>query len=351
MASEDANQSQLADTKDSVWAADTHHQAYILDQIVNNDIGLCNDIVLRSANAYCSSSWAAFIVARRLFEQLAKLVSPNMDARKIGHRLKTRWWDEIDKEDPYNHVAEGLVDGLKGGFGWWNAMVQSPWADIEAMLDHVETTFNAKEYVLYAPQRPGAAIHPLLPMALADAVSMLTGMLRYRKQGIRVADTTNGRVRNLIGRTFVDHAGVNLNIHLLNTILKGAGGYLVLWSQIFNLLRASKHVAHTSIQSEIKFRDGTENDASKMVVPSSGYYDYHHLQAVGVLMGMFAGDEGLAAAHVDVAKVLANIRDWRLQFFIRISEVEALTVVDRVLTDTTGGALRQRMNIAARWDI
>ena len=47
------------------------------------------------------------------------------------------------------------------------------------------------------------------------AASVLTGMLRYRKQGIRVTGTTNGRVRNLIGRTFVDHAGVNLNIHLL----------------------------------------------------------------------------------------------------------------------------------------
>ena len=348
MTSDDANQDQLADTKDIVWATDTHHQTYILDLIVNNDVGLFNDMVLRSTNAYCSSSWAAFIVANRLFEQLVKLVSPKLNPREIGHRVKTRWWDEIDKEAPYDRVTEGLIDGLKGGFGWWNAMVQSPWADVGAMLDHVEMTHNAKEYVLLAPQRPGAAIHPLLPLALADAVSMLSGMLRYGKHGIRIADTTNGRIRNLIGRIFVKNAGVNLNIGLLNAITKEVG-YLVLWSRIFNLLRESKYVASTRVRFEIKFRDGT-NDVDKGERSSARHYDYHQ-QAVSALMDMFNGDEGLAAAHVDVAKVLANIRDWRLQFFIRISEVKVLGMVDRVLTDTTGSALRRQMDIAASWDV
>ena len=346
MISGDANQHQLADTEDSMWALDVDHQVYILDQMVNNDIGLCNDLVLRSTNAYWSSSWAAFIVANRLFEQLAKLVSPKRNPREIGHLVKTRWWDEVDTEEPYNSDLEGLVDGLKTGFKWWNAMVQSPWADVGAMLDHLETTHNDKEYVLLTPQRPEANIHPLLPLALADAASMLSGMLRCGKQGVRVADTTNGRIRNLIGRTFEEHAGVNLNIDLLKAITKEVG-YLVLWSRIFNLLSKRKYVAGTRVQFEVKFRDGT-NRVSKGETSSAGHYDYRQ-QAVGALMNMFDGDEGLAAAHVDVAKELANTRDWRLQFFIKISEVKTLAVVDRVLTDTTGNALRRQMDIAASW--
>ena len=142
MASE--NREQLADTADGMWAMDVGHQTHILDLIVNNDIGLFNDAVLRSTNAYFSSSWAAFIVANRLFEQLAKLVSPELEPRKIGHCVKTRWWDEIDAEAPFDRNPEGLVDGLETGFKWWNAMAQSPWADMGAMLDHLETTKRAK---------------------------------------------------------------------------------------------------------------------------------------------------------------------------------------------------------------
>ena len=329
-----------------MWALDVDHQVYILDQMVNNDIGLCNDSVLRSTKAYWSSSWAAFIVANRLFEQLAKLVSPKGNPREIGHHVKTRWWDEVDTEEPYNSDLKGLVDGLKTGFKWWNAMVQSPWADVGAMLDHLETTRNAKEYILLTPQRPEANIHPLLPLALADAASMLSGMLRCGKQGVRVADTTNGRIRNLIVQTFVEHAGGDLNIDLLNAITKKVG-YLVLWSRIFNSLKESKHTDSIRVPSEIKFRDGT-NRVGRGETFSAGPYHYGQ-QAVGALMNMFDDDEGLAAAHVDVAKVLANTRDWRLQFFIKISEVKTLAVVDRVLTDTTGDALRRQMDIAAIW--
>ena len=60
-------------------------------------------------------------------------------------------------------------------------------------------------------------------------------------------------------------------------------------------------------------------------------------------MEFFDCDDGLAEAHADVAKVLANTRDWRLQFFIKTSEFHPMEVNDGVLTDTTAGAWHPRV--------
>ena len=80
---------------------------------------------------------------------------------------------------------------------------------------------------------------------------------------------------------------------------------------------------------------------------SAEYYDYHRQAAVAALEAMFDGSKDMADAHVDVAAVLRNTRDWRLQCFIAASEERAMETVDGTLTDMTNGAVRRRMNFEA----
>ena len=145
-------------------------------------------------------------------------------------------------------------------------MFQSPWHDWPALLSDVERTRNAKEYVLQHPQEQGAIIHPLLPLALADAVSMLRGMTRLEApDGVQVRDTTIGRIRDLIGRVFTEKCGVNLNLELVNAKIREVG-YLVLWSRIFNVLAQSKYVTTKRVWVKLKYRDGTGDRAVDRVI-------------------------------------------------------------------------------------
>ena len=318
-------------------AMDIYVQCNLLDVLINNDKGMLNDLVLRSFNTYSSSGWASFIVARRLHEQLAKMTTPSLDPKEVGHDL-IRWIDAIEmNKDRQFSTHDSLILGLNTGYAWWNAIFQSPWSTYRELLEHTkDPKGNHKEYSLLEPEKYHAKIHPLHPLALADATKMLCGLLK-NKHGVRVIDTTPGHIRQIISRTFVEHAGVNLDIDQVNQVNKRIG-YLVLWSRVFNLLRPYKRTIRGRDSFQMKYRDGS-GEVAKGERPSQGHYGYDDSGAA-VLMETF-GTEELAAAHLDVATVLANKRDWRLQTFIKCSEYRALVMVDGVLTDTTKGMWRQ----------
>ncbi len=318
---------------------DIYIQCDLLDVLINNDNGMLNDLVLRSFNTYCSTGWASFVVALRLHEQLAKMTTPSLDPRKdIGHDL-TKWHDavQMNRGGRFSDDDE-FVSGMNRGYAWWNAIFQSPWSTYRELLDRTKNSRgNQKAYSLLEPDEEHSKIHPLLPLALADATRMLSGQLDQRGRGVRVVDTTPGHLRQTISRTFVDNAGINLDIDQINRIIKRVG-YLVLWSRVFNLLKSCKRTVGDRASFEIKYRDGSSRIV-KGERPSQGCYGYHD-SGIAKLMETF-GTEELAGAHLDVATVLANTRDWRLQNFIKCSEYRELAMVDGVLTDTTKGNWRR----------
>lgn len=318
-------------------AKDIHIQCDLLDVLINNDKGMLNDLALRSFNTASSTGWASFIVARRLHEQLAKLTTPSLDPMvDIGHDL-TKWYDARQVNESGQFTDDKLVVRLDTGYMWWNAVFQGPWSTYRELLEHTkDLEGNRKEYALLAPHKDHAEIHPLHPLALADATRMLCGRLTG-EHGVRVIDTTLGRIRQIISREFVESAGLNLDIDRVNQIIKRIG-YLVLWSRVFNLLKPCKRTIRGRDSFRMKYRDGSGR-VQEGVRPSRVRYGYND-GGLAVLMETF-GTEELASAHLDVATVLANKRDWRLQTFIKCSEYRELVMVDGVLTDTTKGIWRR----------
>ena len=324
-----------------------HHELDLIDVIINHDMGVANDPVLRYRHVSESSTWwTSFLVTNRSVEQAFKFIAPIAEPRCVGHRLKSKWADII--EGGSHSYGQDVLGSLRNGFRLWQALFQSPWGNLDALLAHVEEQRNAKEYVLIAPDQEGARVNPLLPLALADIAAMSWGAVwtmsepcfDFTRLGVRFADTTLGKLRHIISRIFVDNCGVNLNITLINEMsLKY--GYLRLWSPLFHTLRQYKRTDRPGIRRTLKYRDGSQHET----VTSHGEprYTYAAPHATDALVGFFDGDSGLAGAHADVAEILANTRDWRLQFFINISESRPLEVVDGALTDATGGSWHRRV--------
>ena len=196
-----------------------------------------------------------------------------------------------------------------------------------ALLAHHKEERNAKEYVLILPDRAGARVDPLLPLALADIAAMSWGAVwtmskpgfDFTRIGVRFADTTPGKLRDIISRLFIDHCGVNLNINLVNEKSREYG-YLRLWSLLFHTLHQYKRTDWRSVRRTLKSRDGSQRDVEAVTHHGEPRYTYAAPHATNALVGFFDGDSGLAGAHAGVAETLANTRDWRLQFFINISE-------------------------------
>lgn len=317
----------------------------LMDVVINHDMGLADDLVLAPHGIpEAAPRWASFLVGNRSVEQAFKIIAPIAEPKDIGHNLKSRWADVIDRSPQARE--QDVLGSLRSGYLLWQGLFQSPWRDLDALLAHVESNRNAMEYVLIAPEQRGAQIDPLLPMALADVAAMSWGtawtMSRSgfdpARLGVRLRDTTVGKLRDIIGSYFTDHSGVNLNIELVNEKCR-EHGYLRLWSRVFHALEPCKVTRRPAVQRTMKFRDGTQHEE---IVDYEGAprYAYTAPDASDALVE-YLGEEELARAHVDVAEALANTRDWRLQFFIKMSECAPIDRVDGVLTDSTSGAWRR----------
>ena len=198
---------------------------------------------------------------------------------------------------------------------------------------------NAKEYTLIAPDDHGAHIDPFLPLALADIAAMAWGAIVDRdfapdRLGVRFGDTTVGKLRRTIGRRFAENCGVNLNIDLYNEKCRGRN-YLQLWSEWLHAIGPWKMTCQRRVERTLKYRDGSQNEAVSRV--GRGHYYAYQPEARDALIEAFDGNHGLADAHVDTAHSIANCQDWRLQFFVRMSEARPVELVDGVLTDTLHG--------------
>ena len=324
-----------------------HHELSLIDVIINHDMGLANNSIIRYSHVPVSATWwTSFLVTNRSVEQAFKFIAPIAGPRDIGHRLKSNWADVIEASS--HSYGKDVLGSLRSGYRLWQALFQSPWPDLDALLGYVEEHRNAKEYVLILPDESGARISPLLPLALADIATMSWGAVwtmskpdfDYTRFGVRFADTTPGRLRDIISRCFIGHCGVNLNIDLINE-KSCEYGYLRLWSLLFHSLRQYKQTDRPGIPRALKYRDSSQREA--VTYERERRYTYAMPHATDALMGFFDGDSGLAGAHADVAEILANTRDWRLQFFISISESRPVEVVEGALTDTTGGSWHRRV--------
>ena len=326
--------------KDPAVVLSLQHELDLLDVIINHDMGLAADRVLRYGSVPVSAHWwTSFFVASRSVELAFKFIAPIDKPRNIGHLVKTKWADVIDKmPDTPEH---DMLRSLREGYRHWQALFQSPWPDLDTLLFHYEGCRNAKEYVLIEPEQERAQIDLLLPLALADIATMSWGavwtMIRpdfnSSKFEVRFVDTTSGKLERTIRRIFVHNCGVNLNTDLLNEKYREYG-YLGLWSLIFHAI--SPYRGAERIERVQKSRDGTPNDIT-VTEGGARRHSYGAPETKDKLMELFDDDDGLAGAHADVAEVLANTRDWRLRFFIKTSEFCPMKVVDGVLTDTTDG--------------
>ena len=325
------------------------HELELMDVIINHDMGLANDPVLRFRHVPEPATWwTSFLVTNRSVEQAFKFIVPIANPMDVGHCLKSKWADVIDASS--HSYGKEMLGSLRSGYRLWQALFQSPWTDLGALLGHVEDHRNAKEYVLIDARRRGARIDPLLPLALADIAAMSWGAVwtmgkpdfDYTRFGVRFADTTPGKLRDIISRLFIDHCGVNLNINLVNE-KSSEYGYLRLWSLLFHTLHQYKQTDWRSVRRTLKSRDGSQRDVEAVTYHGEPRYTYATPHATDALVGFFDGDSGLAGAHADVAEILANTRDWRLQFFINISESRPLEVMDGALTDSTGGSWHRRV--------
>ena len=299
------------------------HEVGLLDDILYRDVGTCNDLVLRDANSYFSTGWTAFLVANRLHEQLVKLATPEFEPQKdIGHRIKRQWYNTLESEaDQRRFFTE-----LKIGYSWFQELFQTPWETLEDLYQEVENVQNNKEYALLYMGRdvapdPDRGVHPLLPCALADVVALLADLhLRQEEEkGIETSASSRCKIENAISRSVHDIACVNLNVELTNEAHAEYGGLLGFWSQLFHELRTSKRQVEVREVVPLFYGDGRQ-DGSTVHRPSKGKYEYDAGRAKLRLMHLLKGDEGLMEAYRRWAGLLANKRDWRLQFFIRLSE-------------------------------
>ena len=325
------------------------HEVNLIDVLINHDMGLDNDLVLRHGKVPLAATWwTSFLVTNRSVEQAFKLFAPIAEPRDIGHCLASKWAAAIDGR-PTGKEAEYL-GSLRVGYSMWQALCQSPWPTLDDVLDHMEKKNdgakspprNAKEYTLIAPDDHGAHIDPFLPLALADIAAMAwgaiwvlwTGGFAPDRLGVRFGDTTVGKLRRTIGRRFAENCGVNLNIDLYNEKCRGRN-YLQLWSEWLHAIGPWKMTCQRRVERTLKYRDGSQNEAVSRV--GRGHYYAYQPEARDALIEAFDGNHGLADAHVDTAHSIANCQDWRLQFFVRMSEARPVELVDGVLTDTLHG--------------
>ena len=287
--------------------------------------------------------WTSFLVANRSVEQAIKFFAPlSGSKRAFRHKIKSGWADVVrTRPGTPEHDLYGTLDE---GYRLWNGLFQSGWGSLDALLEHVETLRNRKEYLLIEPTLEGAQIDPMLPLALADIARMVWRMgwrvNRSRgtpKIGVRFGDTSVGEIRRVISRIFEAECGVNLNLDLLNAKTR-EHGWLPMWSLIFHILCPSKYTRTDRIPIVLKFRDG--QPAGEGSRPGEPYETYHQERAVASLVDLF-GEEQLADAHVDAARVMLKSSNWRLRYFIQASEHTPLVIIDGMLTDTSKGAWRR----------
>ena len=338
--------------KDPMTPLAISHEVSLIDVLINHDMGLDNDLVLRHRQVPPFASWwTSFLVTNRSVEQAFKFFAPIAEPRDIGHRLASKWRTQIDGR-PTGKEAKYL-GSLRVGYSMWQALFQSPWPTLDDVLDHLEkkddrakpVPRNAKEYTLIAPDDYGARIDPFLPLALAEIAAMAWGAIWVLgaadftpdRFGVRFGDTTVGKLRRIIGRIFEESSGVNLNLDLYNEKCKGRN-YLQLWSEWLHAIRPYRERHQRRIERTLKYRDGSQHEAVSSV--GREYYTYRP-QARDALIDAFDGDTGLADAHVDTAQSIVNHPDWRLQFFIKMSEATPVKSVDGLLTDTLHGKWHQ----------
>lgn len=287
--------------------------------------------------------WTSFLVANRSVEQAIKFFAPlSGSKRAFRHKIKSGWAD-VARTRP-GTPEHDLYGTLDEGYQLWNGLFQSRWGSLDALLEHVETLRNEKEYVLMEPTLEGAQIDVMLPLALADIARMVWRMA-WRvnprrgtpKIGVRFGDTSVGATRRVISDIFMAECGVNLNIDLLNAKIR-EHGWLPMWSLIFHTLHASKYTRRDQITDVWKFRDGQPADEGSRY--GEPYKTYDQERAVASLVDLF-GEEQLADAHVDAARAMLKSQNWRLRYFIQASEHRPLVIIDGVLTDTSAGAWRQ----------
>ena len=206
--------------------------------------------------------------------------------------------------------AVGTLDGVR----WVRLLPLPPLSDT-----------TSKNTGCKARRSRGAAIHPCCLWPWRMRCPCCRAGWAAVSKGYGFADTTNGRIRNLIGRTFVDCAGYNLNLDLLNAKTKEIG-YLVLWSRTLNLLRGSKSIVDTRIAFEMKARDGS-NAFIKGDTSSTGRYAYSS-QAVGVLTACSTVTKAWLQPMWMWPRYSPTRGYWRLQCFIAVSLAMLEKVVD-----------------------
>ena len=287
-------------------------------------------------------SWTAFLVANRSFELACKFVAPNVgDPRKIGHNLKSCWADVIKASPATLGDENTLYASLSFGYRHWNALFNSPWEDLDALLadvyDGKPQPRNAKEYAMLDPDADGAFIHPLLPMALAELAGLLWGSVaRWESDappGVHYRDSTVGKIQWVVGRTFETESGVNHDLDRFNAVMRELG-WFHMWSRVFHVLRPFKRQRQVPVTRSVKCRRG--GPPITMTDPGTPQPTYSQYDAAKALTPMF-GDPQLADACVDVAGVLVKSKSWRVRSFIAASELHPLMLVNGVLTDVTGG--------------
>ena len=338
----------------SLFWPDVNHQIDQLESLINNDHGLCRDAVQYAPPTRSGIyGWASFLVAHRLHEQAATMFVRELNPRKVGHCLKSEWLDPL-KDIAIDCKDDKRAVGLETGYKWWNAIFQSPWADYEDMLQVVENGFNDKEYGILEPEKEGADIHPLLPLALADAAQMMLGAIRRENleklpgergdRGIYKRDTTPFYIREIIKTAYLDYAGANLSFDLLNEKIREAGSFLILWSRAFHVLRLFRVPVYKVKRNVTKDRSDGSSVIGVYEEKVLVGYEYELEKSSAALMGrLFDGDSGLAKAFVDIAQVLKDIRDWRLQAFITTSGYRPFVVANGDITDATKGQWRKEL--------
>ena len=300
----------------------------MLDDILFRDVGACNDLVLRDGNAYFSTGWTAFVTANRLHEQLLKRATPDLQPKRegeagIGHLILKKWFDVLAAEQQQRPFFEQM----NIGYSWFQALFQTPWQTLRDLYQEVESTQNEKEYTLHSMPEgtSGTGVHPLLPCALADVISMLSDLLCYGQDegdglNIRTKSCSIHRIGSVIGRELTEVGCVNLNVELMNAVYSDYGGEIGVWSRLFHDLKGAAMLEQTRETMPLFYGDAPHLDGSTISRPTKGRYVYDAKKAESVLARMFRGDVGVVEAHRRWGGLLLGQRDWRLQLFRRISE-------------------------------
>ena len=108
------------------------HELELMDVIINHDMGLANDPVLRYRHVPEPATWwTSFLVTNRSVEEAFKFIAPIAKPKDIGHCLKSKWADVIDASS--HSYGKEVLGSLRSGYRLWQALFQSPWTNLGAL--------------------------------------------------------------------------------------------------------------------------------------------------------------------------------------------------------------------------